>query len=166
MFSMIACVGKNRELGKRGELIFHIKEDMKFFKEITTGHKVVMGRKTWESLPFKLPKRTNIVVTSRDLEGPDVIIHDVSKFIDENKDSKEEIFIIGGGEIYKKFLPMASKIYLTEVNAEDSEADTFFPEFGKTKYERIVLKDDKENEPNFVIVKYTKIYDNTERKGK
>lgn len=155
MFSIIAAVGKNRELGKKGDLIFHLKEDMKFFKETTMGHRVVMGRKTWESLPFKLPGRTNIVVTSSgELEGPDEVVCDISSFIDENKDTDEEIFVIGGGKIYAEFLPFASRIYLTEVLAEDSEADTFFPEFDKTKFDRKVIKEGKENDLAFAISLY------------
>ena len=154
MFSLIACVGKNRELGKRGDLVFHIKDDMKFFRETTTGHKIVMGRKTWESLPSKLPNRVNIVISSRDFEGPDEIIHDVSKFITENKDTEEEIFVIGGGKVYAEFLPYASRIYLTEVEAEDLAADTLFPEFNKSKYDKKIIRKDKENDLAFVISLY------------
>ena len=156
MFSIIAAVGKNRELGKKGELIFHLKDDMKFFKETTMGHKIVMGRRTWESLPFKLPGRTNIVVTSQDFEGPDETIHDISEFIDNNKDTEEEIFVIGGGKIYAEFLPYASKIYLTEVLAEDSEADTFFPEFDKDKYTRVELGKGEDNGIKYTFFQYDK----------
>lgn len=154
MFSIIACVGKNRELGKKGNLIFHIKDDMKFFRETTTGHKVVMGRKTWESLPFKLPNRVNIVVSSKDFEGPDEIVYDISKFIERNKDSDEEIFVIGGGRIYTEFLPATKKIYLTEVEAEDLKADVFFPEFDKNKFEKQVIKKGKEDDLTFEISLY------------
>lgn len=154
MFSIIACIGKNRELGKKGELIFHIKEDMQFFKETTMGHKIVMGRKTWESLPFKLPGRTNLVISSHDFDGPDEIIHDVEKFIAENKDTEEEIFVIGGGKIYAEFLPVASNLYLTEVDAEDSAADAFFSEFDKSKYDRQTIKEGKDHDLAFAISKY------------
>lgn len=154
MFSVIACVGKNRELGKMGDLVFHIKDDMRFFRETTTGHKVVMGRKTWESLPAKLSNRTNIVVSSRDFDGPDEIIHDVDRFIFENKDTNEEIFVIGGGKIYAEFSPVVKKIYLTEVDAEDAEADTFFPEFDKFKFDKQIIKKGQENDLNFTISLY------------
>lgn len=156
MFSIIAAVGKNRELGKGGELIFHIKEDMKFFRETTSGHKIVMGRKTWESLPGKLPNRTNIVVSSRDFDGPDEIVHDIEEFIAANKDTDEEIFVIGGGRIYAEFLPYASKIYLTEVDAEDPEADTYFPEFDQTKFDHKIIKKGSENDLIFDICLYQK----------
>lgn len=154
MFSLIACIGKNWELGKGGNLIFHIKEDMKFFKETTMGHKIVMGRKTWETLPGKLPGRTNIVVSSSDFEGPDEVIHDIDKFIAENRDTDEEIFIIGGGKIYAEFLPVASKLYLTEVDAEDPAADTFFPEFDKELYDRTVIKGGKDHDLAYSFVRY------------
>ncbi len=154
MFSLIACIGKNRELGKGGNLVFHIKEDMKFFKETTMGHKIVMGRKTWETLPGKLPGRTNIVVSSSDFEGPDEVIHDIDKFIAENRDTDEEIFIIGGGKIYAEFLSVASKLYLTEVDAEDPAADTFFPEFDKKLYDRIVIKGGKDYDLAYSFVRY------------
>lgn len=156
MFSLIACVGKNRELGKEGKLIFHIKEDMQFFKETTMGHKVVMGRKTWESLPFKLPGRTNIVVSSKDFEGPDEVVHDISEFVSKNQETEEEIFVIGGGRIYAEFLPYASNLYLTEVEAEDAEADTFFLEFDKNLYDRTVIKEGKDHDLAFSMVKYTR----------
>ena len=154
MFSVIAAVGKNRELGKKGELIFHLKDDMKFFRETTSGHKIVMGRKTWESLPGKLPNRTNIVISSRDFEGPDEIVHDVDEFIADNKDTDEEIFVIGGGKIYAEFLPFSSSIYLTEVDAEDKEADTYFPEFDKSKFERKIIKKGSQDDLTFAICLY------------
>lgn len=154
MFSIIACIGRNRELGKGGDLIFHIKDDMKFFKETTWGKTVVMGRKTWESLPFKLPGRTNIVVTTRDIDGPDEIISDIDEFIDENKNTPDEIFVIGGGKIYEKFLPLARNLYLTEVDAEDSAADVFFPEFDKSKYSKTLIKEGKADDLTFAISKY------------
>lgn len=153
MFSLIACIGKNRELGKDGQLVFHIKEDMQFFREKTDGHKVVMGRKTWESLPSKLKNRTNIVITSQDLDGPDEILHDFSDFILENKDTDEEIFIIGGGKIYEEFLPVASNLYLTEVDA-DADADTYFPEFDKNRYEKTLIKKGRDNDLAFSVSKY------------
>ena len=154
MFSIIAAVGKNRELGKKGDLIFHLRDDMKFFRETTSGHKIVMGRKTWESLPGKLPNRTNIVISSRDFDGPDEIAHNLAEFIAKNKDTDEEIFVIGGGKIYAEFLPYASKIYLTEVDSEDSEADTYFPEFDKTKFECKIIKKGSEDDLTFAICLY------------
>ncbi len=153
MFSIIAAIGKNRELGKDGKLIFHIKEDMAFFRETTTGHKVIMGRKTWESLPGKLPGRVNIVVTSQEFDGPDEIIHNLDEFIAKNKNTDEEIFIIGGGAIYEKFLPLAKKMYLTEVDAS-VEADIYFPEFDQNEFKKQLIKEGKENDLTFAISLY------------
>lgn len=154
MFSIIAAIGKNNELGLKNGLIFKIKEDMKFFRETTMGHKIVMGRKTWESLPGKLKNRKNIVISSHDFDGPDYIIHDIKQFILDNKDTAEEIFIIGGGSIYQEFLPYTKTLYLTEVEAEAPDADTFFPKFDKSKYTKTNLTKGHENDLTFSINKY------------
>ena len=115
---MIAAVGKNLELGKGNDLIWHFKDDMAFFKETTMGSSVIMGRKTFESLPKALPRRKNIVITTRKdykAEGATVVnsIENALKEVDS-----DNAFIIGGGDIYKQFLPMADKLYLTEIEAE------------------------------------------------
>lgn len=154
MFSIIAAVGKNRELGKKGDLIFHIKEDMKFFKETTTGHTVVMGFKTWESLPKKLPNRKNIVVAFDEFEGPDECVTNLEEYIKANEDTDEEIFIIGGGSIYAQFIDHAKRVYLTEIDGEDDEADVFFPEFDKSKYKRTVLQKGTSSDLSYEMCKY------------
>lgn len=154
MFSIIAAVGKNRELGKKGDLIFHIKEDIKFFKETTSGHTVVMGTKTWQSLPKKLPNRKNIVVTSAPIEGPDECVTNLEEYIANNENTPEEIFVIGGGSIYTQFINHAKRIYLTEIDGEDSEADVFFPDFDKTKYQRTVLQTGTSGDLSYTMYKY------------
>ena len=156
MFSLIAAIGKNKELGKQGDLIFHIKDDMKFFRETTSGHKVLMGRKTWDSLPEKLPNRENIVVSRHPVEGADVSINDLQNFIEENKDTEEEIFVIGGGQIYMELLPYAKHLYLTEVDAEDTEAEAFFPDFDKKDYSKELLMKGTHDDLAYSIVKYSK----------
>lgn len=156
MISLIAAVGKNWELGKNGDLIFHIKEDMRYFKETTMGHKVVMGRKTWESLPRKLLGRENIVASRGEIPDADLVIHDLNKYLQENENTPEEIFIIGGGMVYFAALPYAKYIYLTEVEAEDERADSYFPEFDKLKYNREVIKEGKSDDLAYTFVKYTK----------
>lgn len=140
MFSIIAIIGKNRELGHQGQLIFHIPEDMQFFKETTLGHKVLMGRKTWESLPGKLPGRQNLVASHKAVPGADATITNLSQFIKDHQDTDEEIFVIGGGTIYQALLPYAKHLYLTEVDTEVPDADTFFPEFNRDKYNQELLK--------------------------
>ena len=155
MFSIIAAIGKNNELGKDNKLIFKIKDDMTFFKEKTSGHKIVMGHKTWDSLPGKLKNRENIVISSHDFPGPDQIIHDLGAFIQANQNTDEEIYIIGGGTVYFQFLPYAQNIYLTEINQSEKDATTFFPEFDKTKYNQTLIKKGSENGLNYQIIRYT-----------
>ena len=156
MFILISAIGENNEIGHNGDLIFHIKEDMKFFKETTEDHTVVMGRRTWESLPGKLKNRQNLVVTHQDLKGPDGIIRNVDDFIVKHKETTEEIFIIGGASVYEKFLPYAKTLYLTEISAPCPDADTFFPTFDKTKYTKKLIKKGSENGLDYSIIKYIK----------
>ena len=137
--SMIAAVGKNLELGKNNDLIWHFKEDMKFFKDTTMGHTVVMGRKTFESLPKALPGRKNIVISSNaeyQAQGATVVtsVEEALQIADN-----EEIFVIGGGKIYAEFLPYADKLYLTEIDAECTDADTYFPQFNKSEYIKEII---------------------------
>ena len=153
-FSLIAAVGKNRELGKNGQLIFHIKEDMQFFRETTKGHKIVMGRKTWESLTGKLPNRENIVISRHAVAGADQTITNLDEFITTNKSTAEEIFIIGGGQIYEAFLPHTKTIYLTEIDAS-AEADTFFPDFDKSRYEKTIIKKGRDHDLIYAFAKYS-----------
>jgi dihydrofolate reductase len=154
MFSLIAAIGKNRELGKNGKLIFHAKEDMSFFRDTTLNHKVLMGRKTWESLPGKLKNRENIVVSRHEVPGADQSISNLAEYINQHKDTDEEIFVIGGGMLYFELLPFASKLYLTEFDATDPAADTFFPEFDKSKYSCKVIKKGKDHDLTYSINKY------------
>lgn len=132
MISVIAAIGKNRELGKDNKLLWHIPEDLKRFKHLTTGHVVIMGRKTFESLGKPLPNRINIVVTRNvtfKVEGG-ITKPSLEQAIDWAKrlTRQDEIFVIGGGQIYQQALPLAHKLYLTVVNAS-FDADTFFPDY-------------------------------------
>ncbi len=157
MFSIIASVGKNNEIGKKGELVFHLKEDMKFFRKTTKNHTVVMGLNTWLSLPGKLKNRKSIVICEKDVPKADQTVKDLPSFIKNNQNTTEEIFVIGGGVIYKEFLPHARTIYLPEIDASDEEADTFFPIFDKAKYKTTLIKKGSEDGLNYSIVKYNKI---------
>lgn len=134
-FSLIAAIGKNRELGRSGQLLWHLPDDMRRFKELTTGHPVIMGRKTWESLPEKfrpLPGRTNIVVTRQvgyEAPGAEVASSlDAAHAVAERAPGADEVFVIGGGELYSSALLYANRLYLTLVDAA-AEADTFFPPY-------------------------------------
>ena len=154
--SMIAAIGRNNELGKGNDLIWHFREDMKFFKETTTGSTVIMGRKTFESLPKALPNRRNIVITRNThlvFEGAEAVAS-VEEALKAAGDG--DVFIIGGGKIYKEFLPLAGKLFLTEIDAECPDADTFFPEFDKSLYTREKLTDFECDGIHFSHILYTK----------
>lgn len=131
MLSLIVAVAQNNVIGKDNKLIWHISEDLKRFKEITSGKTIIMGRKTFESLPGVLPNRKHIIVT-RDknykVNSDNVtIVHNLNSLIDQYKNCDDEVFIIGGAEIYKQALPHADKLYLTKIN-NFFDGDTFFPE--------------------------------------
>jgi dihydrofolate reductase len=136
-FSIIAAIGKNNELGKDNGLIWSIKEDLKFFKDTTMSHPIVMGSKTFYSLPKVLPGRTNIVISSKDGFPEEVVVYrNIDDLINDYKDSDEELFIIGGGRIYSEFIDKCDKLYLTEIDAECKDADTYFPSFNKEEFDR------------------------------
>ena len=153
MISMISSVGKNGELGKNNGLIWHFKEDLKFFKETTMGHTIVMGYNTYKSLPGDLPGRHIIVVSFNKVDGV-TTVNGIEPIIEKYKGSKEEVFICGGASIYKQFLPYADKLYLTEIDACDSEADTYFPEFDKEKWNKTFLKKNTQNDIDFKMYLY------------
>ena len=152
MFSLIVAVGKNNEIGKNNQLLWHIPEDLKNFKKITTGKTVIMGKNTYESIGKPLPNRVNIVLSRNFLEIGKKISEDRKKYenettkleffddfqkvIEKYKDFPEEVFIIGGGEIYKKSLELGiiTRIYMSHVDFSDDEADTYFPEIDWEKW--------------------------------
>lgn len=127
----IAAIGKNYELGKNNDLIWKIKEDLNFFKETTTGYHIVMGRKTYESMPKNLPNRKYIVISSRPIINSNVIrFENLSEFLNFANKLNQPIFVIGGETIYTQLLPYTNTLYLTEIN-EEAQADIFFPKFNK-----------------------------------
>ncbi len=154
--SMIAAVGKNYELGKNNDLIWHFSADMKFFKNITTGNTVVMGRKTFESLPHALPNRRNIVLTNNKELKIDGV--EVCNSIDEVLElcKNDNVFIIGGGKIYKEFLELSDKLYLTEIDDTCDDANVYFPSFDKDLYDREVIAENSDKGINFSHVLYTR----------
>lgn len=134
MISIIAAIGKNRELGRGNDLIWHIKEDLKNFKNLTMGKYIVMGKNTYESLPKHLEGRKYIVLSSSlsEIENG-LLFNDFNKLLEFIKDVDKEVMIIGGASIYKLFLPFANKLYLTEIESEE-KADVYFPDFNKEDY--------------------------------
>ncbi len=154
--SLILSVGKNNEIGKNNDLVWHFHEDMRFFRKTTTGNTVIMGRKTFESLPKILPNRRNIVISgdkSLKIDGAEVA-NSVEEALEIAKN--DNVFVIGGGRIYAQLLPLASRLYLTEIEAECSDADTFFPKFDKSLWSREVLSCAEEDGIKFSHVLYTK----------
>ena len=126
MISIIAAVAQNGVIGDRNALLWHISEDMKHFKTLTTGHPVVMGRKTWESLGRPLPNRTNVVITRQAIEIPGCrVVHSLEEAMALFA-ADEEIFIIGGESIYRMMLPYCDTVYVTKID-HAFQADTFFP---------------------------------------
>ena len=147
--TMIVAAGENNEIGKDNDLIWHLSDDLKRFKSLTSGHHIIRGRKTFESFPKPLPNRTHIVITRQsNYTAPDgvIIVNSLEDAINiAKKDSQP--FIIGGGEIYKQAMPYASKIEITRVHATFPEADTFFPKIDTSIFKEISnvfhKKDDK-----------------------
>lgn len=143
--TIVVARAANGCIGKDGKLPWHIPEDLKHFREYTRGKTVLMGRKTWESLPptrRPLPDRKNVVV-SRDpsFQAPGaVVFHDLQEAIQALKDSAEEACIIGGAELFRQCFPLVDKMELTEIHAT-YEGDTFFPEFSKDEW-RVIRKED------------------------
>ena len=159
MLSLIAAVARNRAIGKDNQLLWHLPEDMKHFRETTRGKPVVMGRKTWESLPEKfrpLPGRQNIVV-SRD---PAYKAHgaDLAGSLEGAlalAGGAEEVFVIGGEQLYRAALPFADRLYLTEVELEP-EADAFFPELNPAVWQEVERRASGESMPACTFVVFVR----------
>lgn len=147
--SIIVAIAENYAIGKDNELLWHISDDLQHFKKITLGHKMIMGKNTYLSLPVRpLPKRTSIVIT----DDPDdhfegcIMAHSIEDAMDACSED-EECFIIGGGSIYNQFMPLADKLYITRVR-RSYEADTFFPEISEAEWELIEEEDHVDEENN------------------
>ncbi len=166
--AIIAAIGENRELGRNNELLWHLNEDMQFFKQQTRRHYVIMGRKSFESIPKKyrpLPDRVNIII-SRD---PDYMFEECYTFSNlqeaiemANENGEYKAFIIGGGEIYKMAMEsnLVDELYLTHVHASFKDADVFFPAFDESKWKKTLvnsIQSDSLNEFPFDIYHYEKI---------
>ena len=146
--SIIVATGRNREIGAKNKLLWKIPEELKRFKEITTGHPIIMGRKTFESIGRILPNRTNIIITrdSSYLAEGGVVTHSLEEAIKKGQESEggEEVFIIGGAQIFEQGLDLADKLYVTLVDAEFPEADSFFPEY-EDKFSKKVFELDQDS---------------------
>jgi dihydrofolate reductase len=164
MISIIVAKAANGVIGKKGEIPWYLPDDLKHFVKITKGHTVIMGRKTYESivkrLGHALSDRKNIIITSQnDYSAPGCeIVKNIDEIIQKFSNSSEEVFIIGGGEIYKRFLPIAKKLYVTNVRVE-LPGDTLFPATSEADWQLISSephKKDVKNSYDYTFLEYAK----------
>lgn len=158
-YTIIAAVAENLAIGRDNQLIWHLNADMKHFKSLTTGHTVLMGRNTYLSIGRPLPNRRNIIL-SRTMQAEDApgceIIRDLSELESDPTLKKEEIFVMGGGQIYQMMMPLVNKLCLTLVHTSP-EADTFFPAYPESEwqeYSRESFTADEKNDHDYEFVNY------------
>jgi len=159
MITIVVAVSKNGVIGKDNQLIWHISEDLKRFRKLTTGNVVVMGRKTHESIGKSLPNRLNVILSNntkwyKPLGDNCVVCYSIEEVLERFK--HRNLFIIGGGEIYKKFLPYADEIEMTIVN-KDFDGDTYFPELQISNWKETSRNHHNNGEYEFDFVKFEKI---------
>ena len=161
---MIAAAAENNALGKDNDLVWHLPDDFKRFKRLTSGHHIIMGRKTFESFPKLLPDRTHVIITRKEDYSPEntIVVHSMEEALKVSK-LDDEAFIIGGGEIYKMGMEHADRIELTRVHGE-FEADTHFPEIDTSEWE--IVKDqfhdkDEKHDYSFTYLTYERKQDKT-----
>ncbi|MEK7550759.1 MAG: dihydrofolate reductase [Patescibacteria group bacterium] len=151
--SIIVAVSENNVIGKRGQLPWHSSEDLKHFKSLTTGHHILMGRKTHESIGRPLPGRTNIILARDEKFKPEgcFVFQELGEAIRFAKDKKEkELFIIGGEQIYRFTLPLAERIYLTEVK-KNFDGDAYFPEINEEKWNELSREEHLDLQPPIIF---------------
>ena len=150
MLSIIVAIANNNVIGKDNKLIWHLPEDLKRFKNLTTGHTIIMGRKTFESLGRVLPNRKHVILcndTTLDINDENVeVLPDIS-LLDKYIQSEEENFVIGGATIYKLLMPYANKMYITKIN-KDFEGDVYFPEIKEEEWQVVSKEQGLKNEAN------------------
>lgn len=150
ILSMIAAMGKNRVIGKDNEMMWHLPREFQYFKDVTSGHCIILGRKNFEAIGRPLPNRTNIIVTRQDdYKAADcVVVNSLDEAVKYAKDHGEtEAFITGGGQIYKEMIDRVQRIYLTEVDYSE-EGDVYFPEFDESKFNKELVRSQEVNEKN------------------
>lgn len=166
MIKLIVAKASNNVIGDKNNLIWHLPNDLKHFKNLTTGHPIIMGRKTYESLGRPLPNRTNIIIT-RDqnfIDDQIIITHSLEQAFAKANEIQEDVFVIGGGEIYKQAMEYVDVIYLTEVHHEFN-GDTYFPEIDEESFEEVErvhhMKDEK-HPYSYSFITYKRIKDSEE----
>jgi dihydrofolate reductase len=159
---MIVAVSENNVIGKDNQLIWHLGDDLKRFKKLTSGHHIIMGRKTFESFPKPLPNRTHIVVTrQKNYKAPKgvIVVHTMKEAVSVATVTDKEPYIIGGGEIYKQAMPYATKIELTRVH-DEFEGDTYFPEIDLKEWKETsntFHKIDEKHDYEFSFITYERV---------
>jgi dihydrofolate reductase len=145
--SIIVAIAKNHAIGKNNKLLWHLPKDLKHFKDVTTGHTVIMGRKTYDSVGKPLPKRRNIVITRQAISIEDCEVVSSVEAALALCANEEEVFIVGGAEIYKQALPLTDRIYLTIID-HDFDGDTFFPELNDQDWKETERENFEPDEKN------------------
>lgn len=153
--SIVVAISENNAIGKDNQLLWHLPADLKHFKEITTGHPIIMGRKTYDSIGRPLPNRRNIVITrQKDLNLPSIeVVNSLDEAI-KLCQNENEVFIIGGAEIYKHAIAITNNIYLTTVH-QNYEADVFFPHLDKSEWKEIEREHHQHDEKNSVAYTFS-----------
>lgn len=154
--SLIVAVGKNNEIGKDNKLLWHLPNELQFFKKTTMNKTIIMGRKTFESLPGKLPNRKHVIITNnKNYVCDEEICYSINDVLDYIKDSGEECFIIGGASIYEEFINYARSLYITKI-ASTKEADAYFPIIDEGEYDILYLGEGIDNNIKYKHYKYIK----------
>jgi len=164
ILSIISAVGKNNEIGMKNELLWNLPADMKHFKETTSGHTIIMGQKTFESIGRPLLNRRNIILTKDESfkqEGVEIVysVEKLLELLEKTEGKNNECFIIGGGQIYKLFIDIADKLYITHVEETFPNADTFFPVIDMTRWKKLKsepFSKDVQNQYNLIFTEYIK----------
>lgn len=131
-------------IGRKGDLPWRLSGDLQWFKKITMGHTILMGRKTWDSLPKPLPGRENWVLSRRDQRSEGMRLFTSLKDVAEHLPDKQTLFVIGGGEVYRQALPLCQELYITEVHQKVPDGDAFFPEY-RDQFEAVEVLDENED---------------------
>jgi len=158
MITIIAALGKNNEIGKNNDLLWHLPNDLKFFKEKTTNHTVIMGFNTYSSIGKPLPNRKNIILTSKNILIENAFVyHNFEQIIKNEINNNNEVFIIGGVSLYNYFYPLADKMYLTLIDAEDKSATAYFPKIDDNEWKQIIISENEDNNIKYKHVLFERI---------
>jgi len=161
LISLIVAMDKHRLIGRDNQLPWHLPQDLAYFKKVTMNHKIIMGRKTFESIGRPLPGRENIIITRDSTYSQEgcTILHSIDEILKLSSRSNEELFVIGGAEIFKEILSVSDRLYITEID-DVFEGDTYFPDRKETEWKKISIEKgtkDEKNPYDFEFVVYEKI---------